>query len=119
MYRVPLDLDLSGIVGNLATQLRVGQFDLQFTIGPVDFSIQSPVNLVKDGEVIGTWQESRWPDASFLELMNACVVRWEIPNDRTILIYLENGIEIHLSDDSDTYECIQISVEGAPTLVVI
>ncbi len=49
MYRIPKDLDLSQIVGTFTTQLRVGQFDLQFTLGDphhqVTFAVQSAVNL--------------------------------------------------------------------------
>jgi hypothetical protein len=33
MCRVPKDLDLSPVVGEFTTQVRVGQFDLQFTFG--------------------------------------------------------------------------------------
>jgi len=32
---------------------------------------------------------------------------WEVPNDRTIVIRLENGIEVYLTDDSDEYECLR------------
>jgi len=116
---VPLDLDLSAIVGQFTTQIRVGQSDVQFTFGPVNFAIQSPVRLVRNGEVIGRWVEGSWPDSGFFDTMNVSVSRWEIPNDRTILIHLENGIEIHLTDDSDSYECMQISTEGSPSPVVV
>jgi hypothetical protein len=119
MYRVPIDLDLSAIVGQFTTQVRVGQFDVQLTFGPVNFAIQSHIKLVRNGEVIGTWEEGRWPDSGFYETMNVKVSKWQIPDDRNIVIYLENGLEIHLADNSDRYECMQISVEGAPSLVVI
>jgi hypothetical protein len=36
MYRIPSDLDLSPVVGEFTTQLRVGQFDLQFTFVKVN-----------------------------------------------------------------------------------
>ena len=119
MYRVPLNLDLSAIVGEFTTQIRVGQFDVQFTFGPVNFAIQSPVSLIRNGAVIGSWAEGRWPDSGFFEIMNVNVSRWEIPNDRTILIHLENGIEMHLTDDSDSYECMQISTEGSRSPAII
>ena len=119
MYRIPSDLDLSEIVGESTTQICVGQFDLQFTFGPVSFAIMSQVNLKREGELIGIWEEKKWPDAAFYEVMNVNVSKYEIPNDRQIIIYLENGIEIHLSDDSDQYECMLIQIEGDPTLWVI
>ncbi len=55
MYRIPDKLDLSPVVGEFTTQLRVGQFDLQFTFGPVSFAVQSPVNLFRDGKLIAHW----------------------------------------------------------------
>ena len=119
MYRVPLDLDLSKLVGEFTTQVRVGQFDIQFTFGPVNFAIQSPVQLIKDGQVVGRWEEGRWHEPGFFEVMNSAVSRWKIPDDKTIIIYLENGIELHLQDSSDQYESMQISVEGNPVQVII
>jgi hypothetical protein len=119
MYRVPLELDLSAIVGQSTTQVRVGQFDVQLTFGPVSFAVQSPIKLIRNGKVIGTWEEGRWPDSGFYETMNAKVSKWQIPDDRRIVICLENDLEIHLTDDSDRYECMQISVQGTPGLVVI
>ena len=119
MYRVPLDLDLSEIVGEFATQVGVGQFDLRFTFGPVTFSVESPVSLVRNGQLIGSWEGGRWPDSTFFETMNSSVSRWEIPDDRTIVIRLENGIEVHLTDNSDQYECIQISVAGRSDQTII
>jgi hypothetical protein len=119
MYRVPLDLDLSKIVGEFATQVGVGQFDLQFTFGPVNFAIQSPVTLSRNGEVVGGWKEGQWPDATFYDVMNSSVIRWEIPDDRRIVIHLANGLAIHLNDDSDQYECMQISFEGDSGVAII
>ena len=114
MYRIPKDLDLSKIMGEFTTQIRVGQFDVQFTLGQVTFAIQSSIELIRNGVLIGSWQEGKWPDAEFFNLMNVEVVKWETPNDRLIVLHFVNGIEMHLSDDSDQYECILISIEGSP-----
>jgi hypothetical protein len=119
MYRIPPDLDLSPIVGEFTTQVKVGQFDIQFTFGSVNFAIQSPVTLVRGGETIGGWRESHWPDAAFFDVMNASVLRYDVPTNRDIVIYLENGIEIHLQDSSDQFESMQISFEGAAKFWVI
>jgi len=112
-------LDLSGIIGQFTTQIRVGQYDLQFSLGKVHFLITSPISLVREGAEIGRWNEGSWPDPAFFEVMNVNLSRYEIPDDRTIVLYLENGVEIHLSDDSDQYECIQISVDGNPSQTII
>ena len=114
MYRVPNDLDLSKIIGEFTTQVRVGQFDLQFSFGEVNFAVQSEVSLIRNGELIGSWDEGRWPDPQFFEIMNVNVVKYEIPNDQLIVLHFENGIELHLKDDSDHYECMQIWIEGEP-----
>lgn len=119
MYRIPNNLDLSKVVGEFTTQIRVGQFDLQFTFGLVSFAVQSRVSLIRNGEVIGRWQEGKWPDPQFFEIMNVNVVKCEIPNDRLIILHFKNGIEMHLRDDSDQYECMQISIEGNPSQWII
>lgn len=112
MYRISKDLDLSKIIGQFTTQVRVGPFDLQFSFGEVHFAVQSDVDIVRNGEVIGKWQGGKWPTPQFFDVMNVNVVKYEIPNDRTIVIHLENGIEIHLTDDSDQFESMQISIQG-------
>ncbi len=114
MYRFPTELDLSDVVGQCTTQLRVGEFDLQFTIGPVHFAVQSPVELFSDGSLIGRWTEGHWPSESFLEILNEAVTEYAVPNDRLLVVKFRNGIEMHLVDDSDQYECMNIMVEGKP-----
>jgi len=119
MYRIPDDLDLSPVIGEHTTQVRVGQFDLQFTFGPVHFAVQSPVNLFRDGKRVGHWEEGQWPDPGFYDIMNATVKRCEAVTDRLIVFEFDNGLEMHLEDSSDHYECFQISFEGAPHMWVI
>lgn len=112
MYRIPADLDLTPVVGQFTTQARVGQFNLQFTFGPVSFAVQSPVNLFRDGKLLAHWEEGRWADPGFYDLMNSEVRRCEVVDDRSILFEFENGITMHLEDSSDQYECLQISFKG-------
>jgi hypothetical protein len=59
MYRIPNDLDLSNVVGQFTTQICVGQFDLQFSFGKVNIAVQSQVDLVQNGKVIGSWDEGK------------------------------------------------------------
>jgi hypothetical protein len=59
MDRIPKELDLSAAAGEFATQLCVGQFDLQFTFGEISFVIQSHVNLFRDGKPFAHWEEGR------------------------------------------------------------
>ena len=112
MYRIPSELDLKGIVGEFTTQLRVGQFDLQFMFGGVEFKVESEINLFRTGKLIGSWKPGAWPSPGFYEIMNSNVISWSIPNDRTLVIKLDNELEIHMVENSDQYECIQIQIEG-------
>ena len=102
MYRIPRDLDLSPIVGEFTTQVCVGQFDLQLTFGPVRFVVTSPVDLFKEGNHLAHWEEGRWPEPGFFDIMNTEVLRVEVSSDR-IVIELANGIQIQLADNSDQY----------------
>ncbi len=119
MYRIPKDLNLSPVVGEFTTQLGVGQFDLQFTFGRVSFAISSPVDLFRDGKQIAHWEQSRWPEPGFYDLMNVEIIRCDIPNDRLIVLEFKNGIVMHLVDDSDQYECMFINFEGDPSQWII
>ena len=47
--------------------------------------------------------------------MNAEVRRCDVVNDRLIVVEFNNGIEMHLEDNSDQYESMQIAFEGDPT----
>ena len=112
MYGFPKDLDLSPVVGECTTQLLVGQFDLQFTLGRVSFSIQSPVTLFREGAPYARWEEGKWPDPGFFDIMNVNVTRCEIANDKLVVIQFENGITMTLEDNSDQYESMTIHFEG-------
>lgn len=112
MYRISPDLDLSKAIGQFATQIHVGQFDLQFHFGPVKIAVQSPIRLERDGSLLGEWKEGQWPSPAFIEVMNTNITSCEIPNNQTIIITFENGIKMHLTDNSDQYECMQITIKG-------
>jgi len=119
MYRIPKELDLSPVVGEITTQVRVGQFDLQFTFGTVNFAIQSPVSLFRDGKVVAHWEEGKWPDPGFYDIMNVAIARYEVVNDRLIVLEFDDGLVMHLEDSSDQYECMQITFEGNPSPWII
>ena len=119
MYKIPLNLDLTKIVGCVATQILVGQFDIQFSFGEVRFVVQSRIDLVRDDQIIGSWREGRWPDSQFYEVMNTNVLGYKIPTEREVVIYLSNEISMHLHDDSDQFECIRIAIEGEKSEWVI
>lgn len=113
MHGVPPDLDLAPIVGEITTQLRVGQFDLQFTIGPFDFRVVSLVVLKRAGNAVGSWDEGRWPDPVFYDVMNVPVRGWRLAGSRGIVIEFEQGLSLHLRDSSDHLESFLI--EHLPT----
>ncbi len=119
MYRVPHNLDLSSVIGEITTQVRVGQFDIQFTFGPVIFAVQSTVFLYRNGAIVGRWEGGRWPDAEFYKTMNQKVVKCEIADTKRIILHLEDGLAICFEDDSDQYESMQIYFSGNPTPIII
>lgn len=119
MYRIPKELDLSLVVGEHATQIRVGQFDIQFTFGKVNFAIQSTVILKRNEKEIGRWEDGTWPAPAFYDIMNTEIKNFEVIGDRKIVLRFENGIEMYLEDNSDQYESMQISIEGDPCLYII
>jgi hypothetical protein len=86
MHSVPKDLYLSKVIGELTTQICVGQFDLHFTFGKNIFVVESQVDLVQNGEEIGSWNQGRWPDPQFYKIINVNVVKCQVPNDRLIVI---------------------------------
>ena len=112
MYRIPKELDLSKVVGEFTTQVCVGKYDIQFDLGDVHFAVQSPVKIFKDGNVIAEWEEGKWPASGFIDIFNVPVTSVQIPDDITIIINFENSLEMHLTDSSDQYESIQISIKG-------
>jgi hypothetical protein len=119
MYRIPKELDLSRVVGEFTTQVRVGQFDLQFTFGPVTFAVQSSVKLFRNSKQIAYWEEGKWPEPDFYDIMNTEVRRCDIVNDKLIIFQFDNGVEMHLQDNSDQYESMQISFAGNPAQWII
>jgi hypothetical protein len=119
MYKIPENLDLSPVIGEFTSQIRVGQFDIQFTFGKVDFAVTSPVNLFCNGKVVARWEEGKWPDPGFYDIMNTNVIRCDIVTDTLIVIEFDNGLEMHLKDNSDQYESMVITIEGCPSPWII
>jgi hypothetical protein len=114
MYRIPQNLDLSKAIGQFTTQICVGKYDIQFNLGDVHFAVQSTILLTKNGKIIAKWSEGIWPENGFIEIFNVNVSKITIPDNKSIIILFENNIEMHLKDDSDQYECMQISINGDP-----
>lgn len=106
------------LIGTETTQIRVGQFDIQFTIGRVDFCIQSKVTLHENGEEIGLWEEGQWPDSAFYKILNVPVKAVKIMLPKEIIITFESGISIRLCDSSDQFESMKISFDGKEPLII-
>ena len=119
MYRIPENIDLSKAIGEFTTQIHVGMFDIQFRFGDVSFSVQSPIILLEGGKVIAKWEENTWPEKGFLRIFNVPIEKIEVPDDRTIILVFEGGVEMHLVDNSDQHESIQISIKDLPEPLII
>ncbi|PKA16405.1 hypothetical protein [Leptospira haakeii] len=112
MYQIPKNLDLSKIIGQAISQIHIGKYDFQFDLGDVHFAVQSPIKLFKDKKVIALWQEGVWPEKGFIELFNLNVINFLIPDNYTIIIQFEESLELHLYDNSDQYESMQITIKS-------
>ena len=119
MYGIPEDIDLSKIVGQFTTQLCLGAHDLQFDLGDVHFAIQSQVKLFKDGAELAAWEEGEWLPEEFRQIFNLEVSGVSIPNSKEIVIAFENGLAMHLYDNSEQYESMQIQIKGDPNILII
>lgn len=110
MYGFPSDLDFHSLVGQFTTQICVGPYDLQFSLGDMRFIVTSPILLCRHGVEVGRWVGAGWPDASFYDVMNVAVVAVAMPDNRTLRLTFENGVEAILADVSDLHESMQIVV---------
>jgi hypothetical protein len=77
------------------------------------------VNLFRNGNLLAHWEEDRWPDPGFYDIMNTAVSRCKVVNDRLIVLEFTNGITMHLEDSSDMYESMQITLAGPPPAWII
>ncbi|MEH6493632.1 hypothetical protein [Halopseudomonas sp.] len=111
-----MNLDL--MAGSECTQIRVGQFDIQFSFGEVDFAVQSRIGLFKNEVEIGAWEEGNWPDSAFYEIMNVPVESVRTQGAKAIVITLENGLSVHLCDNSEQFETMQISIGGGEPWII-
>lgn len=119
MHRIPKELDLSKAIGEFTTQICIGKCDFQFSLGKIHFTVESPISLLRGGDLIATWKEGKWPESGFIEIFNVPVTKVLIASDEKIVIFFENGLEMHLVDKSDQFESMQISIEGEPGTWVI
>jgi len=118
MYHIPKDLDLSAAVGQCITQFCVGAWDLQFDLGDVHFAVQSEIAVSKKGDLIGRWQPKSWPSVEFIELFNIEVTEVTVPNEYEIVIAFANDMSMHIYDNSEQYESMQIQIRGTEHLWV-
>nr|CAP48670.1 putative integron gene cassette protein [uncultured bacterium] len=105
--------------GEFTTQFRIGQYDFQFSIGDVNFSIESKIKLTKNDEKVALWEAGNWPGSEFYNVMNINVDSYNIPNDREIVIVFNNGYSMHIYDNSDQYESMSISIDGDDRIWII
>jgi hypothetical protein len=119
MYRIPRDLDLSKVIGEFTTQICIGAYDIQFSLGDVHFAIHSEIKLAKNEKQVAIWEEGGWPSSEFYKILNVVVDSYDIPNDREIVINFRNGYSLHIYDNSDQYESMQISIKGEKYVVII
>jgi hypothetical protein len=114
MYGFSSDLNLAAVVGQEITQFCVGPYDLQFSFGKVRFAVQSQMELKRDGSLIAAWQGGEWPGAGFYEAFCVPAVSAHLMDERRLCITLENGLELHILDNSEQYESLLIFMPDEP-----
>ena len=116
-------LDLEGIVGHPMNLLCQGEFDLQlvFAVSNIQrFSIMSSLQLYEAGELLATWEGgSGWSALAYQKLLNAVPASWRIVEPAILEIAYENGLVMHILDDSDQYESVVIEFTDQPSVIVV
>ena len=114
MYRISEDINLNDIIGSEIQQIALGRYDVQFHFGSGrSICVQSHVEVWEADVLIARWdEENNWTSQLFQKLLNAKVQEYSVPNDRLLKIKFEGNIVLHLHDNSDQYESMQIYPEG-------
>jgi hypothetical protein len=110
MYRFPLNLDLSRMVGSDLNQMRLGRYDVQFVFdSDVTIAVQSRITVLENDEPIADWNSERnWSNLNFQKIVNATVAGCSVLDEQTLEIRFSENFAIQLFDDSDQYESMQI-----------
>jgi hypothetical protein len=120
MYRVPADLDLSGVIGTDLNQICLGCGNVLLKFETATIAVESRVTVFEDGNVIATWIEGNWNSLEFQKLLSTTVVGYTVPDECTLEIQFSGKLKIHLHDDSVQYESMQIYLaadKNAPIII--
>jgi hypothetical protein len=109
---VPKEIDLSCAVGECSTQIKVGKFDIQFSLGKIWFAIMCPIQIFENDKEIGKWEEGSWPDKAFSKVLNVNMAGFEIPNQEFIILRFESGVEMIIRPETGPFESLTIGIEG-------
>ena len=114
MYRFASDLNLDDLVGSEIQQICLGPFDVQFRFGSdTCIAVQGRVTLVAAGDVMCEWTVlGGWSNGEFQRLFNCSIETYAVLNDRLLEIGFQGGLALHLHDDSDQFESLQIYLKG-------
>lgn len=119
MYGLPVETDLTPLVGTDVTYVGVGQFMTHVAFsGPPDSSItiEGEFSLeIADRRV--TFSESVDGGGALLALLGQSVTSAVIPTDGTVRIAFSNGTTLEVPDDSEQYESYQLNLSGRELIV--
>jgi hypothetical protein len=121
MYRVAPEIDLKEFVGSSLAQICLGKFDVVFRFsGGSDIAAQCPVKVLKQDEVISSFEEDGfWTTMRFGEILNLDVESYSVPNDRCLRIAFDCNYFLEFHDDSDQYESFQIYPKGDVGQIIV
>ena len=121
MYRVPVDLDLSVLIGTELNLIGLGRYEVRFSFnGQTTIHLQSRATLLQNGIEIATWDEEKnWSSLSFQQLLNQAVLGYLVPDNQLLEIQFTDSFLLRLHENSDHYESIQIYFAGASEPAII
>jgi hypothetical protein len=125
MHGIPLDLDLTAIVGGFLTQICLGKYDVQFKFTNttdaeyVAIHCQCRVVVLVGDTVISEWDDNyQWTSTAFMNILNLDVISYSVPDKTLLEIKFQDDYILKLYDDSEQYESMQIYEKGRPDIII-
>jgi hypothetical protein len=113
MFGFPNDLNLDDIVGSEIQQICIGRSDVQFRFGSKrHMCSQGLVEVFHDHLLVASWNvEAGWSSIEFQRLLHCAIENYNLLDERRLEIVFDGGLALHLHDNSDEFETIQIYPE--------
>ena len=121
MYRFPMDLDLSSMVGVSLQQICIGSSDVQFGFSQgIRITLESRATFLRGGKLATNWDhEKGWSGCDFQQLLNKSVIGYSVVDERLLEITFSDDWVVQFFDDSDGLESLQIHGLASGQTVIV